>query len=140
MNTFSFLQTEGANGQIDWLPLVLQMAVVGVSAPLVYKLTDWLAYLFWAARILCSRGRIDRTVPGYVKACVALALSLVLPSLFYVVVLVDGGLIKYDYRGFVAVVCATFMTSWSVYQRSKYADRSGEEVMKDGAVRLVKKD
>ncbi len=44
-------------------------------------------HTLWAARILCSRGRVDRTVPGYVKASIDLALSLILPALLYVVVL-----------------------------------------------------
>lgn len=111
----------------DWLTLLGQVTVVGVSATVVYHVTEFIAYVLWTVRMVLSQGRDDIPVPGYVKAAVSLVVALGLPSIIYAVA-VWTSLLPFGVSNLIAIAGATFTTSWAVYQRSKYRTRAGEGI------------
>jgi hypothetical protein len=93
---------------------------VGVGAGVIYKGTDFISWLFWLAS--------GKVLPGRNKAVISVLLAFFTTSIVYGLLLVDGGLIKYDYRGLLAVFGLSIVTAWMVYQRSKFKDKAGEAI------------
>jgi hypothetical protein len=109
---FSALQMD--TGEINIVQIVMHLLAVGVSATAIYKGTDFLSWLYWLVT--------NKDADGRAKAGCSVILALIATPIIYGLVLVDGGLITYDYRGLLAVFGLSFMTAWTVYQRSKYKD------------------
>jgi hypothetical protein len=115
VSPFSFLQMAG--GEVNVIEVLAHIAAVGAGAAAIYKGTDLLGYFYWSFS--------GYEMAGRTKAALSLVLALVTTPVIYGLLLVDGGIIKYDYRGLLAVFGISLMTAWLVYQRSKYKIKAG---------------
>jgi hypothetical protein len=98
----------------DWYQVLYHIAVSGIGAGAIYKGVDLLS---WVYSLLQKDGE---PMPGRAKAALALALALVAPPVCYAILLVDSGLARFDFRSLVAVVGASFISAWALYQGRKY--------------------
>jgi hypothetical protein len=55
-----------------------------------------------------------------VKEAIPMTIAPVGPGVIYAVLLVDSGLVRFDFRGLVMVAGVTFMGAWGWYQGEKY--------------------
>jgi hypothetical protein len=103
---------------------------VGVSATAITKGVDVLVYCYQTASE--ALGGKPAAVSGAVKALMSLVLGLAIPPMAYAILLVDSGLVRFDFRGLVAVGGASFMSAWAWYQRGKYGKNEGGGILADG--------
>src|SRR5207302_10716385 len=96
----------------DIYQVLYHVAISGIGATAIYSGTNFLAWLY----TLIS----GKEMPGQARAIASIGIALVVPPLCYAVLLVDSGLVRFDFRSLVAVVGVAFMSAWGWYQSQKY--------------------
>jgi hypothetical protein len=99
--------------------------VAGLGAATVKKGVELLDYLF--AQIVIATAewhslpRPDNPhIPPATKALLSLLIALVASPAAYAILLVDSGLVAFNFANLAAVTGAAFMSAWAVYQAQKY--------------------
>jgi len=105
--------------------LLAQLLVAGLGAATVKKGVELLDYLF--AQIVIATAewhslpRPDNPhIPPATKALLSLLIALVASPAAYAILLVDSGLVAFNFANLAAVTGAAFMSAWAVYQAQKY--------------------
>ena len=100
----------------DIYQFLFVVATLGIGTGGIYKGVDFLNWLF-----TLLPGNVDsHDMPPKARALLSLVLALIVPPIAYAILLVDSGLVAFDFPSLVAVVGASFMSAWALYQNRKY--------------------
>src|ERR1044072_3400903 len=101
--------------EVDIYELLLHVVMFGIGAAEIKKGVDFVGYLYE----LLKDGE---AMPGKARAVLSLAIALLVPPASYAVLLVDSGLVRYDFKSLVMVTAVSFMSAWGWYQAEKYGE------------------
>jgi hypothetical protein len=100
----------------DLYQVLYHLALTGLGAAAIKKGVDLFGFLYTILPGVPEGAKL----PGKARAWLALAIAVVIPPAAYAVLLVDSGLVRFDFRGLVMVGASSFTGAWGWYQAQKY--------------------